>query len=349
MITAELQTSDATRLVKGVQMIRLQKAVMAVGMFSIFEAILQDHLNCENEFIEIARILETSSDKILLQKFSDLATRGYVEFIPDQFKLLKQTGSVKSEMKIIRKDGLRVCCLINAVKLSDDRYLAFVKDITESKIAQENLSNNEKRFRALVEYNDGIITVLDKDLNTIFRSQSSVLITGYSDEEFEKIKSVDYYHPAYLQYVRETIQKSVDQPGIPVEISFQVKHKNGNYIWLQGILNNKISDSSVGGIIANLKDVTEFKNAHETLVKEKDKFAKIAETSPGLIYSMRQNKNGILSYSYASSAVMEIYGFTFKEIENLTKGGSKTPKKEPLTKKEEKARKKDNDDDWNNI
>ena len=51
MITAELQTSDATRLVKGVQMIRLQKAVMAVGMFSIFEAILQDHLNCENEFI----------------------------------------------------------------------------------------------------------------------------------------------------------------------------------------------------------------------------------------------------------------------------------------------------------
>lgn len=71
MITAELQTSDATRLVKGVQMIRLQKAVMAVGMFSIFEAILQDHLNCENEFIEIARILETSSDKILLQKFSD--------------------------------------------------------------------------------------------------------------------------------------------------------------------------------------------------------------------------------------------------------------------------------------
>ena len=257
-----------------------------------------------------------SHQELLLQKFSDLATRGYVEFIPDQFKLLKQTGSVKSEMKIIRKDGLKVCCLINAVKLSDDRYLAFVKDITESKIAQENLSNNEKRFRALVEYNDGIITVLDKDLNTIFRSQSSVLITGYSDEEFEKIKSVDYYHPAYLQYVRETIQKSVDQPGIPVEISFQVKHKNGNYIWLQGILNNKISDSSVGGIIANLKDVTEFKNAHETLVKEKDKFAKIAETSPGLIYSMRQNKNGILSYPYASSAVMEIYGFTFEEIEN---------------------------------
>jgi PAS domain S-box-containing protein len=257
-----------------------------------------------------------SHQELLLQKFGDLATRGYAEFIPNQFELLKQTGSIKSEMKIIRKDGFKVYCTINAVKLSDNRYLGFVKDITESKIAQENLSNNEKRFRTLVEYNDGIIAVLDKDLNTIFRSQSSLLITGYSDEEFKKIKSVDYYHPDYLHYVREMIQKSVDQPGIPVEISFQIKHKNGNYIWLQGILNNKISDSSVGGIIANLKDVTAFKNAHETIVKEKDKFAKIAETSPGLIYSMRQKKDGTLCYPYASNAVVEIYGFTFKEIEN---------------------------------
>jgi PAS domain S-box-containing protein len=257
-----------------------------------------------------------SREELLVTKFGELATRGYTEFIPSQFKLLKETGSLKAEMKIIRKDGAKVYCLINAVKLSDDRFLGFVKDITESKIAEEKLSNSEKRFRTLVEYNDGIITVLDKNLKTVFRSQSSVRITGYSDEEFKKIKNIDYYHPEYLEYVKLIIQQSFEQPGVPLDITFQVKHKNGNFIWLQGILNNKISDSSVGGIIANLKDVTEFKNAHETIVKEKDKFAKIAETSPGLIYSMRQNKDGTLCYPYASSAIEEIYGFTFEEIEN---------------------------------
>ena len=43
-IVDALQTSGATHLVASLQMIRLQKVIMAVGMFSIFEAILQDRL-----------------------------------------------------------------------------------------------------------------------------------------------------------------------------------------------------------------------------------------------------------------------------------------------------------------
>jgi len=38
----ELQTSAATPLVSALQMIRLQKVVSAVGMFSIFAAMVQD-------------------------------------------------------------------------------------------------------------------------------------------------------------------------------------------------------------------------------------------------------------------------------------------------------------------
>jgi len=70
-IGVELQTSGATRLVKGLQMVRLQKSVMAVGMFSIFEAILQDRLSCKNGFAEAKQILENSSSAALLQKFID--------------------------------------------------------------------------------------------------------------------------------------------------------------------------------------------------------------------------------------------------------------------------------------
>jgi len=38
----ELQTNAATPLVSALQMIRLQKVVSAVGMFSIFAAMVQD-------------------------------------------------------------------------------------------------------------------------------------------------------------------------------------------------------------------------------------------------------------------------------------------------------------------
>lgn len=49
-VSEELQTSGTTRLVKTLQMVRLQKAILIVGMFSMFEANLQDSLDCDDGF-----------------------------------------------------------------------------------------------------------------------------------------------------------------------------------------------------------------------------------------------------------------------------------------------------------
>jgi hypothetical protein len=60
-------------------------------------------------------------------------------------------------------------------------------------------------------------------------------------------------------------------------------------------------------VVVNLRDVTDRIEANKAL-KGKRCFAKIAATSPGLIYLMRQNKDGSLSYPYASDAIRAIYG-----------------------------------------
>ena len=66
-----LQTSGATSLVKSLQMIQLQKAILAVGMFSLFDAILQDGLNCSDGFDEVATILDGEGQGALKEEFSD--------------------------------------------------------------------------------------------------------------------------------------------------------------------------------------------------------------------------------------------------------------------------------------
>ena len=167
----------------------------------------------------------------------------------------------------------------------------------------------------MVENNDGIITVLDENLKTIFRSSSSARITGYTADEFTRMADIEYYHPDYVKYMQQEIQKTLSNPDIPNPVLFKIKHKNGKYIWLEGVLTNLINHDSVKGVIANLRDVTERKEAIESLEKERDKFVKIAATAPGLIYSMRQNKDGSLTYPYASDAIIDIYGLKFEEIE----------------------------------
>ncbi|MCE8012536.1 hypothetical protein [Billgrantia desiderata] len=67
-----LQTSGATTLVKALQMIQLQKSILAVGMFSIFEARLQEGLRCSNGFDEAKRILDDEGELDIKERFDDL-------------------------------------------------------------------------------------------------------------------------------------------------------------------------------------------------------------------------------------------------------------------------------------
>ena len=67
-----LQTSAATILVKTLQMVQLQKAISAVGMFSMFDAILQDQLQCKDGFQKAGQLLEIQGEIELKEQFSNL-------------------------------------------------------------------------------------------------------------------------------------------------------------------------------------------------------------------------------------------------------------------------------------
>ena len=67
-VIEELPTTIA---VKNLQMIQLQKAVLGVGMFSLFESILQEGLACENGFQAAKKILIKNAKVELHRRFND--------------------------------------------------------------------------------------------------------------------------------------------------------------------------------------------------------------------------------------------------------------------------------------
>lgn len=66
-----LEKNSATSLVKTLQMIQLQKAILAVGIFSIFEANLQENLCCSHGFEEVKKILENEGELSIKDRFED--------------------------------------------------------------------------------------------------------------------------------------------------------------------------------------------------------------------------------------------------------------------------------------
>jgi hypothetical protein len=71
-IIQKMESSAATNLVKNLQMINLHKTVLAVGMFSIFEAHLQDNLDCTNGFSEANKIIEEAGKNDIKICFNNL-------------------------------------------------------------------------------------------------------------------------------------------------------------------------------------------------------------------------------------------------------------------------------------
>ncbi|PKP40744.1 MAG: hypothetical protein CVT93_10625, partial [Bacteroidetes bacterium HGW-Bacteroidetes-10] len=61
-VIEQLQTSGSTVLAKNLQMIQFHMAITAIGMFSLFESILQDGLACRNGFDEAKKILNQSGN-----------------------------------------------------------------------------------------------------------------------------------------------------------------------------------------------------------------------------------------------------------------------------------------------
>lgn len=120
----------------------------------------------------------------------------------------------------------------------------------------EELDKKEKLFRALVENNEGIISLTDEKLNILFRSSSAELITGRLFGENEKVSFIDYVHPDDIEDLKAVLTQTLSNPGETIPVSLRLKHIDGHYIWLEGVFKNMIQDPAIGGIITNLKDIS---------------------------------------------------------------------------------------------
>jgi hypothetical protein len=67
----ELQTSARTPLVTALRMLRLQRAILVIGMFSLFESLLQKETGWTKPFDRLKECLKESGQVELAEKFND--------------------------------------------------------------------------------------------------------------------------------------------------------------------------------------------------------------------------------------------------------------------------------------
>jgi PAS domain S-box-containing protein len=122
-----------------------------------------------------------------------------------------------------------------------------------------DLERRERRFKGLIENGFDVISILDKDIRPIYRSPAAERITGWSNEDRQQVIGVEKAHPEDRERFRQTIKEVLANPGKSYEITIRTQHKDGHYIWLEGIMKNMLHDDAIRGIVSNFRDVTQRK------------------------------------------------------------------------------------------
>ena len=131
--------------------------------------------------------------------------------------------------------------------------------------AQAEIKQSEAYFRSLIEQASDVIFILDRQQVIIYVSPSAISVFGYQPEAILGQDLLTFILETEYISVAEFLNQATQKPGVsaPIELSF--RHQNNSWLTIEAIANNLLSDSQVNGIVLNLRNITERKEADERL------------------------------------------------------------------------------------
>ena len=137
----------------------------------------------------------------------------------------------------------------------------------ERAAAEAALRANEQRFRALVEHSWDAIALFGPDGAILYGSPATTRVLGYELAEFVGRNALDLIHPEDRDLVVGRLTEAMANPRGRVDVAARVKHKDGAWRYLEGVLTNLLDDPSVGGIVNNYRDATERRSLEQQVIQ----------------------------------------------------------------------------------
>ena len=169
--------------------------------------------------------------------------------------------SISVELRNYRKNGTEFWNRLTVSPIYDDddnlvRYLGTQEDITERKERERELGAERRRFRALVEESNDIISVMDAAGVFQYQSPSIERILGYDPEETIGDTAWEYIHPDDRTELVEAFERWTDQPDANPVVEYRARHADGSWRWLEARGNNQLDNPAVEGYVINSRDIT---------------------------------------------------------------------------------------------
>jgi PAS domain S-box-containing protein len=192
----------------------------------------------------------------------------------------------------------------------EEGVLAFGRDITDRRAAEEALQRSEERWRAMLDNAHDIVTILTPDGRMGYQSPALTRVLGYTPEELEGHLAFDYMHPDDAPAVAAELGRLLTEPGSVGYAEYRFRHKDGSWRHLEAFGRTLSPTSPEEGVVANVRDITERREAERLLRERDERFRRIIENTSD--YVMMCDTEARLTYVSPSGERM--LGWTREEM-----------------------------------
>ncbi|UMZ72519.1 PAS domain S-box protein [Natranaerofaba carboxydovora] len=273
-----------------------------VGIFVIDENGYHLETNPEG-----CRLRGASREELKKYKNFDFVHPDYKDKALTNFKRIKEEGRIHVELLGIKFDGTPIWLNILAVKLSGNRIIGFVTDISKQK-------NTEERLRQSEQFLEGILNSIP-DVIGIQRPDHTVVRYNEAGYEFLDMSHEEVSGNKCYQLIGRTTQckPCATSKALETKNLEQVEKYIPEYdTYLETRANPLLDENgNVHYIIEQLRDITVYKKTLNALKESEQRFRSIIEAAKTVSLIVTDLNSNVVEFSPGAE---EIFGYNRNEI-----------------------------------
>jgi PAS domain S-box-containing protein len=209
---------------------------------------------------------------------SDIEAVDKPDEIKERIQSITKAGSARFESRYRRKDGAIIDVEVSLTLMHRSGHvLAFLRDITARKQAEQALRESEGKYSAVVQQaKDGVIIIQDNLFQFVNKAMAEML--GCAPGEMENMPFINYVASESRAMVATRVKARLAGENVPSIYEAKLLRKDGTIIDAElsaGIIQYRGKPATVGII----RDVTERKRMEEALQESEHRFRTLAEAS----------------------------------------------------------------------
>ena len=227
-------------------------------------------------------VATAGADQILLRNLSALALAiiiaGAVGWVGSDLFILRQTRAlVAATARVTAGDlGARTGIprgpgeLHQLAQAFDQMASALQARAAKILSQHQALNRQARRFRALIERSSDGIFLSDQRGVVRYVSPSTTRILGYAPGELLGGDGFNLVHADDRDFAYARFISMLARPGEHLTSTVRMRHQDGRWLWIEATLTNLLGEPSVEAVVTNYRDVTESRNAADSLMRAQE-------------------------------------------------------------------------------